>query len=205
MPPKRRSFERPPAQRRYRKIFIIAAEGTVTEPQYFNIFNMFNDPQSIIRVKCLKGNHNCSPPQVLERMNRYIKEAFLHKSDEAWLVVDKDQWTDEQLKQLHNSTQTKDNYYLALSNPKFEYWLLLHFEAGRGISTSNDCSDRLRKHLPDYDKSISRWKITPEMINKAVERAKQRDNPPCPDWPRKPGTTVYRLVENILNAPEQVA
>ncbi|MBF0475121.1 MAG: RloB domain-containing protein [Deltaproteobacteria bacterium] len=201
MPLKRRSFQPPPAERRYRKIFIIATEGNVTEPQYFNIFNTFNDPPSVIYVKCLKGNHNCSPPQVLERMTEYIEEAALHKSDEAWLVVDKDYWTEEQLKPLHEWSQIHDNYYLALSNPKFEYWLLLHFEDGHRISTSKDCSNRLRKHLHDYDKSISRWKITPEMINKAVERAKQRDNPPCPDWPRKPGTTVYRLVENILNAP----
>jgi hypothetical protein len=77
MPPKRRKFQRPLGERRYRKLFVIAVEGVKTEPQYF-----------------------------------------------------------------------------ALSNPKFEYWLLLHFNDGTGIASSRDCSDRLKRHLPGYDKGI---------------------------------------------------
>lgn len=37
MPPKRRRFERPMGLRRYRKLFIIAAEGTKTEPKWRSI------------------------------------------------------------------------------------------------------------------------------------------------------------------------
>ena len=37
-------------------------------------------------------------------------------------------------------------------------------------------------------------------IKHAIERARRRDNPPCPDWPTTTGTTVYRLVEAMLNA-----
>ncbi len=102
-------------------------------------------------------------------MEGHLRQEALGSSDEAWLVVDKDQWTDEQLDQLHAWARTHDNYGFTLSNPKFEYWLLLHFEDGTGIASSRDCSDRLR------------------------------DNPPCTDWPRAlGGTTVYKLVENIL-------
>ena len=87
-----------------------------------------------------------------------------------------------------------------LSNPKFEYWLLLHFEEGTGITSSRDCSDRLKRHLPAYDKGIDARTITPERIDEAIRRARRQDNPPCRDWPRAlGGTTVYRLVENILH------
>jgi hypothetical protein len=193
---RRRKFQRPLGQRRYRKLFVIAVEGAKTEPQYFATLN---NQQSVIRVNCLKGKHDSSPPQVLRRMQDHLKKEALKKSDEAWLVVDKDQWTDGQLAQLNGWSQAADNYGFALSNPKFEYWLLLHFEDGTGIASSQDCSDRLRRHLPDYDKGIDPRKFPRQTIDEAIRRAKQRDNPPCPDWPRSiGGTTVYRLVENIL-------
>ena len=199
MPSKRRRFRRPLGERRYRKLFLIATEGVKTEPQYFAIFN---DHDSVVHVKCLRSKHH-SPTEVLKRMEDHLRQENLLASDEAWLVVDKDQWKDEQLMQLHKWSQGADNYGLALSNPRFEYWLLLHFEDGTQIGSSRKCSARLKKHLPSYDKNIDIRKITPEMIQDAIRRARVRDNPPCADWPRKFGsTTVYKLVENILNSAD---
>jgi len=100
----------------------------------------------------------------------------------------------------HQWSQQADNYGFALSNPKFEYWLLLHFEDGGGVSSSQICSQRLERHLPGYDKGIGVRKISDTMIADAIRRARQRDNPPCGDWPRTTGTTVYKLVENILES-----
>jgi hypothetical protein len=192
----RRKFKRPLGERRYRKLFVIAAEGAKTEPQYFAIFN---NQRSIIRVNCLKGKTDSAPSQVLRRMAAHLKKEALRESDEAWLVVDKDQWTDEQLSKLHEWAQTKANFGLSLSNPKFEYWLLLHFEDGTGIDSPQDCVEHLRRYLPDYDKGIDSKKFPPESVAEAIRRARHRDNPPCPDWPRTMGsTTVYRLVENIM-------
>ena len=196
MAPKRRVFRRTLGVRRYRKLFVIATEGTKTEPQYFGIFN---DQQSVIHVKCLGGSRRSAPPQVLARMAKYLGQEALLPSDEAWLVVDKDQWTDAQLAQLHAWSLTKENYGFALSNPKFEYWLLLHFEDGTGIASSRDYTARLAIHLPGYEKGVDSRRITRENIDAAIRRARSRDNPPCPDWPREPGSsTVYRLVERMI-------
>ncbi|MGB7512067.1 MAG: hypothetical protein WBP54_12380 [Pelodictyon phaeoclathratiforme] len=49
-----------------------------------------------------------------------------------------------------------------------------------------------------YDKGIDSCKITVEMINEAIRRAEQRDNNQHDTWPKETGTTVYRLVRNIL-------
>ncbi|MCF6178109.1 MAG: hypothetical protein L3J63_01800 [Geopsychrobacter sp.] len=35
-------------------------------------------------------------------------------------------------------------------------------------------------------------------VPEAVERASRRDTPPCADWPRTTGTTVYRLVQSLM-------
>ncbi len=196
MPSGRRKFQRIYGERRYRKLIVIAVEGTKTELQYFSLFSRL---QSVVQVKCLKGDHGASPPRVLKRMKRYLKQEGLKSSDEAWLVVDKDNWTDEQLNSLHSWSQERENYGFALSNPLFEYWLLLHFDDGTGITSSRICCDQLKKHLPNYDKDIDESKFTRERIESAVTRARMRNNPPCDDWPRTlGGTTVYKLVESIF-------
>lgn len=192
----RRKFQRKTAERPYRRMFIIATEGTKTEPQYFGMFNSLN---ATIHVECLKQKHGTAPPQVLKQMRTYLQDEGLKRRDEAWLVVDKDQWTDEQLAQLHRWAQTAENYGFALSNPKFEYWLLLHFEDGDNVSSARACTERLRTHLPNFDKgNVEVEKLKPG-ISEAIRRAKQKDTPPCTDWPRTTGTTVYRLVEKLLN------
>lgn len=195
MPRNRRSFRRPPPRRRYRRLFVIAAEGEKTEPRYFALFN----DTSVIHVRCLKCRGESSPEQVLKRMERHLREDALRDSDEAWLVVDRDTWKAQQLHELHAWSQRSANYGLALSNPKFEFWLLLHFEDGKRAATSSECSSRLRRYLPGYDKDVDPRKFPIENIISAVERAESRDNPPCKDWPRRPGqTTVYRLVARLL-------
>lgn len=195
-PKKRRKFRRSLGKRPYRKMFVLATEGSKTESQYFEIFK---DQNLVVRI-LPKETGRSAPPQVLERMRKYLKQEGLRGSDEAWLVVDKDQWTDGQLSQLHEWAQESDNYGFALSNPKFEFWLLLHFEDGKGVSNSRTCSQRLERHIPGYDKDINARKISGDMIKKAIERAKKRDTPACCDWPRNTGTTVYRLVEKILES-----
>jgi len=200
---KRRSFERPSGYRRYRRLFVIAVEGERTENDYFNFFN---DSETLVKVECSPGKRGTSPPQVLDRLNlRLAKYGYgLMEDDEAWVVVDRDYWTDDQLQVVHSWATSEPRRGLALSNPKFEYWLLLHFEDGCDIKSVRDCDDHLRRHLPTYDKRFDVRKITHESVRDAVKRAKQRDKPACVDWPRNLGcTTVYRLVDRILKARDE--
>ena len=133
-------------------------------------------------------------------MQKHIREEAVRPSDDAWLVVDRDEWSDTQLDELHKWSAQKDNYGFALSNPRFEFWLLLAFPRdGKGVSARR-LDGCLRKHIPDYDKSLRGFVLTREMAEAAVERARRKDTPRCARWPQKTGTTVYRLVERILNA-----
>ena len=194
---KRRRFNRPSGTRRYKKLFIIATEGVKTEPEYFAALQ---SEQSVIQIRCLKSKTKSAPLQVLKRMQNHIKEECLKDSDEAWLVADRDCWDEKQIQQLHDWAQQKENYGFALSNPKFEYWLLLHYDDGEAITSSRTCTERLRRHLADYNKEVAANKITREMVETAIRRASQRDNNKTSGWPVTTGTTVYRLVRNILKA-----
>ena len=137
MPQKRRKFQRSLGELPYKKLFVLAVEGVKTEPQYFGIFN---NQQSVIRVSCLKSSRGSSPLHVLKRMEDHLRQEELRSTDEAWLVVDKDQWTDEQLVQLHEWATSQDNFGFALSNPKFEYWLCPHSSGTPSVSFCYDSS-----------------------------------------------------------------
>lgn len=194
----RRKFERHCGNLSHRKLFLIATEGTKTEPAYFNLFNQMKEFS--VFVRCLPRKHS-APSEILKCMKNYLgkEKDLLRTADEAWLVVDKDNWPDEQFNALYQWSEEKDNYHLALSNPKFEYWLLLHFEDGAKITSHCQFKERLAKHMPNYDKTINGQEMTIEKIHLAMERAKKRDNPPCEKWPQDSWqTTVYRLINNIL-------
>lgn len=195
---KRRSFNRSTGTRRYKRLFVVATEGQLTEPAYFSLLN---DAVVFSHVRLANAGNDSAPKHVLRRMEAELAKASMRDGDKAWLVLDKDRWTHEQLTKVFAWTQGHSWRGLALSNPKFEYWLLLHFEDGHGVASSADCTRRLARHLPNYDKGIRPGLLSLEQVRSAVRRAQQRDKPPCLDWPRDLGqTTVYRLVDGILNA-----
>jgi hypothetical protein len=193
-----RRFGRVLGMRRYKRMFVVVAEGTVSEYEYFQLLN----DKAIVRVKCLRSSGNRPPLEALKHVRKYVSEENLNRTDEAWVIVDRDSWPEEHLAALNEWSNEKENYGFALSNPKFEYWLLLHFEDGDRVSTSAECDRRLTRHLPQYDKHIPKQHFSLERIRAAVERARRRNNPPCTDWPRNSGTTVYLLVRRILEAQD---
>ena len=196
MPIKRRNFSRAYGQASYRRLFLISCEGAITEPQYFAFFN-----SEYVTINCLYEIGKSAPNQVLKRMKATLDKTPLRDGDETWLVVDKDRWTDAQLDALQQWVLAEDKVSrgLALSNPKFEYWLLLHFAEDDG---AGDYSRRLGQYLPGYNKCLDMHVFNLDKIKAAIDRAKQRDNPPCVTWPQSAGTTVYRLVQNIISSNE---
>lgn len=189
---RRRRFSRPIGTRNYRKRVVLAVEGSKTEREYFCLF----DRRVALSIRILPGKKKSAPAQVLKRMTDYLRTERLRRDDQAWLVVDRDRWAEDDLAALHRWSTTDDRFGLALSNPCFELWLLLHFTDAKGIRNAIDAREKLRRHVPRYDKGIAAGKLEPH-IETAIERARQLDTPPCADWPRTTGTTVYRLVETL--------
>jgi len=82
---------------RFRKIFVVASEGKNTELQYFRILKDKKAFPGDFMVVPLPGKSDSSPPDVLERMRDYLEHEAPNRPYEAWLVVDKDDWREEQL------------------------------------------------------------------------------------------------------------
>lgn len=195
--PPRRRYSRPIGTRRKKVLFLISVEGALTECQYFN---MFNSECAAIQTQLIHKKNKSAPKHVLGELKKKLKSSNLHRDDEAWVVIDRDQWSCEQINAISEWAEEKPNYYFALSNPNFEYWPLLHFEDVGGKKTAKACKEALKKHIADYNKKIPRNMFTEERIAKAIERAEKQIKPNRQDWPRRTGTTVYRLVRNIREA-----
>jgi len=91
-----------------------------------------------------------------------------------------------------------NNLNLAISNPCIELWLLLHFDDPPGIDTVDGFINKLKQHIPGYDKSVdfSQYEIE---YQRAVRGAKSLDDRAIEigDPGRNPTTGMWRLTEEI--------
>lgn len=198
-----RVFKRTVATREQNKKFVIVTEGNVTEPEYFDKFKRRG-----IAIKIPRKQTNSSPKDVLRVLRKSLKEHPLDENDEAWMVIDRDDWPIEQinfvLDELRKiNTRSNGSCFLAMTNPKIEFWLLLHFEDGNGVGTPAECDLRLQRYLPEYDKHVVNCGVGPENAQNAIKRAKKLDVDEC-EWPKKKGSTLYRLVNKLLPEDKQV-
>ena len=111
-------------------LFVIASEGVVTEPRSFNgIKERWHNPRIYVEILERDDPGHSSPEQVLKALSRFAEEYRLRDGDQLWLVIDRDSqsWKPRMMASIARECQRK-TYHLAVSNPCFEIWLLLHFE-----------------------------------------------------------------------------
>lgn len=189
----RRSFSRKSASRDRKIRFLIATEGHITEEIYFKALAK----QVTVEIKSIPSKHKSNPTSVLNKI--LTADDKLEKNDERWIVIDTDLWGEKELSGVLVECN-KNNIGMAVSNPQFEFWLLLHLDDGRGANTKRACLDRLDHHIPNFseNKRFDPKKFIGTVAD-AIDRAKAKDVPRTESWPRTVGSTVYKLVENILD------
>jgi len=193
-------FKRQTGIRSYRKIFFLSVEGAKTEVEYFTFFYNFDLPISMTLIKRPSGKS--SPAHVFKQLITRIgrNSEKLMKKDEAWIIIDRDDWPEDQIQKLLDWEKKKEKHNVAISDPNFEYWLLLHFEDGNNIKDAKECLTRLREYLPDYQKKVDMRKIKHENIEKAIHGAKLRHKNKIKNGYKISSTNVYVLVERMLNS-----
>lgn len=188
-------FRRPDPTRSYRKIFHVFMEGTKTEPLYFEIFRSYSN----VSIKPYPSNKKNSAKQIFNRVKKFISREKPIKSDELWIMVDIDNNKKEDLHDIKEWCKKKHGRALAVSNPKFEYWLLLHFDKGDDLRGAESVVKRLEKYLPSFSKSNLDLPKLQLAIPTAILHAKAKISQ-CEDWYTDYHTTVFQLVEKIEEA-----
>ncbi|MDA3643676.1 RloB family protein [Saccharopolyspora indica] len=139
-------------------------------------------------------------PRTLVRKAAKVRGLQPNEFDEVWCVVDVDEFDVEPAVRSAKA----EGVQLAVSNLCFEYWLLLHFEdCGTAFRTPADVDERLRRHVPTYDKTRLDFSDFESGVREAVARAKRR----CDfgsEHHRNPSSGVWKLVEKVVPAESGV-
>jgi flavin-binding protein dodecin len=115
--------------------------------------------------------------------------------DEIWCVFDVD---DHPLIPEATDQAKANGIELAISNPCFELWALLHFQDQQAHIERGKVQHLCATHMPRYEKKLDYEILRPKYSN-AVKRAEdlERLHESRGTAGANPSTTVYRLVELI--------
>lgn len=199
------------------RLVVIASEGKDTERIYFKaLAKEYANPRVHVHVleRSEDEKNNSSPEHVLKQLNDYKTQYALEADDELWLVVDKDSWTDGMLSRVAAVCAKDAAMNMALSNPCFELWLLLHLEDATSLTPeeykmwlenrrkSKNANPylkvRLRQKMGSYHESSYDAPALVANVETAIERARRLDKSPDDRWPQTLGTRVYLLAESVV-------
>lgn len=200
------------------RLIVIASEGKDTERIYFKaLAKEYTNPRVHVHIlgRCEGEQNNSSPEHVLKQLNDYKGQYDLESDDELWLVIDKDRWTEAMLSHVAKKSAQDDYLHMALSNPCFELWLLLHlvdatlltpeeqrqWAGNRRKSKNADpyIKIRLRQEMGSYHEADYDALMLIKHVEVAIKRAKALDKNPADRWPQTIGTRVYLLAESVMN------
>lgn len=200
------------------RLIVIAAEGKDTERIYFKaLAKEYTNPRVHVHMleRCEHDQNNSSPSHVLQQLNNYKSQYELESDDELWLVIDRDHWTDAMLSTVAKECAQDDYLHVALSNPCFELWLLLHLVDATSLTPEEQLlwgenrkkakngepylKVRLRHEMGSYHESNYDAPMLIRNIEAAIKRARALDANPADRWPQTLGTRVYLLAESVIN------
>lgn len=215
--PKRRHrklLERKQEQRTSNDRILIVTEGSKTEPNYFKEIRTEYRLSNVVVVPSTQGT---APLQVVQCAQNLFEKGDLSRGirprdfERAFAVFDRDEHCGysnalRQAKLLNSEYQQREDgtedgtevFQAITSVPCFELWLLLHYEDVHAPLSCGEVMDRLRKHFPDYDKSMRNvFRTTCKQLEDAIRRAETLNARPRADNDSEPFTAVVDLVKML--------
>jgi hypothetical protein len=208
------------------RVIIISCEGENTEPEYFTtIKEKLSEYISVlIAIQIVPHQKKGSEPKkIVCNLEDYIQEKYDYKSDndEMWVVWDREKVDERKKDILEMIPQCKEkNYHIALTNPLFEFWLLLHIidislydrdilYQNEWISQSKnrrfidkELSNKLENGYSKKKNRFNRDIVTKENILRALEQEKLFENE-LEKIIDNLGSNVGNLVRRIVNFEEE--
>lgn len=200
---------KPPTRTLGRKV-VIACEGSKTERLYFI------DIRTHLRastIDIIMAPHEGSDPATVvaaaedKRAELKRERRWSSPGDTAWAVFDGDEHldTDGKRQRWNDAIQRAESrdIKLAVSNPSFELWYLLHFKEQNGALNRSQALSALRVHRPDYEKNRSLFSelhasdLTAAATSRASSLCERCDESGRHRW-RNPSTRVHLLVTHLL-------
>jgi len=186
-------------------VFLISLEDFKSSRLYFESFQR----ELVDRCLLIISEHRGTDPKSVIASAKSTKEKREREGysfDQVWIVFDTEGHQHPRRKDINNAIEQCRalSFKMAMSNPSFEYWLLLHFVPyGQPINDSAAAESLLKKHIKDYHKGMNAYDATRDKLDIAINNAKEgfksrggelENTHPCT---MNPCTQIYRLIENL--------
>lgn len=208
----KRQLERKRTSRASYDRILIVSEGSKTEPNYFKeIRSAYRLQTANIEVRA--SELGTAPFQVVEYAKALFENGDPHKRiqkrafEHVFTIFDRDDHDSySQALSLANSLNGRlknDNNQLitfaAISSiPCFELWLLLHYEDIKSPLHRKEVIQRLKKHLPTYEKGTSNaFANTKQHLELAISRAQMLADKFTAYTSPEPFTNIHVLVRRL--------
>jgi len=191
-----------------KKVIIISCEGSNTEPAYFKAIKekLSEYISALIKIEIVPKESGASEPKdIVCNLDDFLHTEYDYKyeyDDELWVVWDREKVDARKKNILKILPECREkNYNIAMTNPLFEFWLLLHIDDitkyDNEILFINDWDtpSKKRRYIDKklsniltngYNKkNFNRDIVTKENIDKALEQEKLFE------------TEVERIMDNL--------
>jgi hypothetical protein len=182
---------------------LIVCEGKVTEPEYLHGFERWARNNTVeIEIPDSQGVPITLVETAVELKESADKQAKRNRDpflafDEVWCVFDIDEHPPDKVNDARQVASAR-GIELAVSNPCFELWILLHFRESPGARHRDNVKELVAEKLPGYDKHL-RFDDLASGVEDATRRASALHTQADEEGEshRNPTTGVYRLTESI--------
>ena len=202
------SLKRPKHHLQPRESILIICEGKETEPRYFRSFREMYKLE-LVEIEII--GEGAAPITVVdraleireEREEEAKKKGFFTKPkfDEVWCVFDRE--GNHQSPSFHQAVNKAlaKKLELAISNPSFEFWFIIHFEqTTKPFQNASDVIPHLKKHIPNYQKNLEVcnkiFHLTEDAIKHSEWILNSHKENSAESYPN-PSTEVHMLVKKL--------
>lgn len=184
----------------YRRKFYIYTEGKETERAYLKVAAKKLGLAALCELH-YQGNDTNIQNLIDQALKDEKNSDFRPKlGDQIWILVDHDEQChfEHHFQALYEWEQGAAHRHVALSTPRFEYWLLLHFM--QDPTKKNALSDSFVEAKLPHFKNLPIG--TPSITKATIELAVQRANARCIPTPANPnivGSGMGKLTATFLD------
>lgn len=184
--------------RNRKKTVVVFCEDEKTEPDYLKALKQVAEVREHVSIR-IKGGQG-QPMPLVERAIRFRGEAA--DVDEYWCVFDVEAPTPHPRVREAIQRATANGLHVAVSNPCFELWLLLHCGDRTAYLTTGQAKDAWAAAAATTPR-LDPWCVAAraDAVSRARRLAERHgaDRESTPD--DNPSSTVYLLVESVEQSP----
>lgn len=203
-------------RRNIKPVILIVTEGSQTEPKYFA---HYRTRQTNIDIRVIGSRTSGGETDYLSLIRKAVEyqnknQISISNGDAVWVVADGDvnynnpdpiTAKDNLLSKARNLADAK-GIRIAISNPCFEFWYLLHFQyTTKFFKDYPAVKTALTSYLPDYEKASDVYAQLSEHTTDAIQNALRVEQYHIQNGSNKPFgiavnpfTDIYQLVESLL-------